>query len=130
MSIHMYAPSLRPARLFYGRYQPDGLYNFRPRCEWHALLSEASNGPTTTELTDDITEDWGGKPFVDLQAGWKFVLAAFPEVRDSCLCMTCPSCRNFRQIDPERAVAAGASWGGYAIKWVVESFGHISYTYA
>lgn len=24
----------------------------------------------------------------------------------------------FLQIDPERAVAAGASWGGYAIKYV------------
>ena len=49
-------------------------------------------------LTDAIAEDWGGKPFVDLQAGWKYVLEHFPEV------------------DPDRAVAAGASYGGYAIK--------------
>ncbi|KAI0688887.1 alpha/beta-hydrolase [Earliella scabrosa] len=47
------------------------------------------------EFTDAIKEDWGGKPFVDLQAGWKHVLENFPEV------------------DPDRAVAAGASYGGW-----------------
>ena len=36
----------------------------------------------------------------DLQKGWKYVLDNFPEV------------------DPDRAVAAGASYGGYAIKYV------------
>jgi dipeptidyl aminopeptidase/acylaminoacyl peptidase len=57
-------------------------------------------GSTTfgQEFTDAIAEDWGGKPFADLQAGWKHVLQEYPE------------------IDPERTVAAGASWGGYAIK--------------
>ena len=34
----------------------------------------------------------------DLQKGWKHVLENYPEV------------------DPDRAVAAGASYGGYAIK--------------
>jgi dipeptidyl aminopeptidase/acylaminoacyl peptidase len=33
--------------------------------------------------------------------GWKYVLEKYPE------------------IDPDRAVAAGASWGGYAIKCVL-----------
>jgi dipeptidyl aminopeptidase/acylaminoacyl peptidase len=51
------------------------------------------------EFTDGILEDWGGKPFEDLQKGWKFVLEEHPE------------------IDANRAVGAGASWGGYAIKW-------------
>ncbi|KAI0755168.1 alpha/beta-hydrolase [Daedaleopsis nitida] len=51
-------------------------------------------------FTDAIAEDWGGKPFVDLQNGWKHVLGNFPEV------------------DPDRAVAAGASYGGYAINWI------------
>lgn len=32
------------------------------------------------ELTDAIKEDWGGKPFVDLQKGWKYALENFPEV--------------------------------------------------
>jgi dipeptidyl aminopeptidase/acylaminoacyl peptidase len=52
------------------------------------------------EFIDAITEDWGGKPFEDLQKGWKYVLNAYPE------------------IDGERAFAAGASWGGYAINWI------------
>lgn len=59
-------------------------------------------GSTTfgQEFTDGIAEDWGGKPFVDMIAGWKYALEKFPE------------------IDPDRAVAAGASWGGYAINWI------------
>jgi len=54
-----------------------------------------------SDLTDAITKDWGSKPFVDLQNGWKYALDKYPE------------------IDPNRAVAAGASWGGYAIEQVV-----------
>jgi len=50
------------------------------------------------EFTDAIAEDWGGKPFTDLIKGWEYVLRQYP------------------QVDPDRAVAAGASWGGYAIK--------------
>jgi hypothetical protein len=52
----------------------------------------------STDLVDAITKDWGGKPFVDLQKGWKYALDKYPE------------------IDSNKAVAAGASWGGYAIK--------------
>ncbi|KAH8825240.1 Alpha/Beta hydrolase protein [Flagelloscypha sp. PMI_526] len=52
------------------------------------------------ELTDAIAGDWGGKPFVDLQLGWEHILKSYPE------------------IDTERTVAAGASWGGYAINWI------------
>ncbi|KAF9267335.1 hypothetical protein L218DRAFT_1074102 [Marasmius fiardii PR-910] len=52
------------------------------------------------DFTDAITGDWGGKPFVDLIAGWKYILEQHPE------------------IDADRAVAAGASWGGYAINWI------------
>ncbi|KAG2010138.1 dipeptidyl-peptidase 5 [Coprinopsis cinerea AmutBmut pab1-1] len=59
-------------------------------------------GSTTfgQEFTDAIAEDWGGKPFIDMINGWKYVLEKYPE------------------IDAERAVAAGASWGGYAINWI------------
>ncbi|KIM43099.1 hypothetical protein M413DRAFT_443914 [Hebeloma cylindrosporum] len=59
-------------------------------------------GSTTfgQEFTDAIAEDWGGKPFVDMINGWKHVLTQYPE------------------IDADRAVAAGASWGGYAINWI------------
>jgi dipeptidyl aminopeptidase/acylaminoacyl peptidase len=59
-------------------------------------------GSTTfgQELTDAITEDWGGAPFVDMKKGWEYALKQYPE------------------IDPHKAVAAGASWGGYAINWI------------
>ncbi|KAF5382775.1 hypothetical protein D9615_002913 [Tricholomella constricta] len=38
-------------------------------------------GSTTfgQEFTDAIAEDWGGKPFVDMQKGWKYALDAYPE---------------------------------------------------
>jgi dipeptidyl aminopeptidase/acylaminoacyl peptidase len=59
-------------------------------------------GSTTfgQEFTDAIAEDWGGKPFVDMRNGWQYIL------------------NNYPQVDPDRAVAAGASWGGYAINWI------------
>ena len=52
-----------------------------------------------------------------MQAGWKFALEKYPEVRRSSIPV-----RRFdivQQIDSERAVAAGASWGGYAIKYIL-----------
>ncbi|KAJ1303239.1 hypothetical protein OPQ81_011437 [Rhizoctonia solani] len=59
-------------------------------------------GSTTfgQEFTDAIAEDWGGRPFEDLRKGWKYVL------------------NNYEEVDRNRAVAAGASWGGYAINWI------------
>ena len=32
------------------------------------------------DLTEAIKEDWGGKPFVDLRNGWKYVLDNYPQV--------------------------------------------------
>lgn len=32
------------------------------------------------DLTEGIKEDWGGKPFVDLRNGWKYVLENYPQV--------------------------------------------------
>ncbi|KAF8530893.1 alpha/beta-hydrolase [Gautieria morchelliformis] len=52
------------------------------------------------EFTNRISENWGGRPFEDLQKGWKAALKLYPE------------------IDADRAVAAGASWGGYAMNWI------------
>ncbi|CAG7853281.1 Dipeptidyl-peptidase 5; AltName: Full=Dipeptidyl-peptidase V; Short=DPP V; Short=DppV; Flags: Precursor [Serendipita indica DSM 11827] len=59
-------------------------------------------GSTTygQNFTDAITEDWGGRPFQDLIAGWKYVLDRYPE------------------INPKRTAAAGASYGGFAINWI------------
>ncbi|KAK7473162.1 Dipeptidyl-peptidase 5, variant 2 [Stygiomarasmius scandens] len=67
-------------------------------------------GSTTfgQQFSDDIDLDWGGRPFVDLQKGWNYILKEYP------------------QVNPERAVAAGGSWGGYAINWIQ---GHPEYAF-
>ncbi|KAF8507380.1 Alpha/Beta hydrolase protein [Hysterangium stoloniferum] len=52
------------------------------------------------EFTDRITEHWGDRPFEDLKRAWKAALELYPE------------------IDTDNAVAAGASWGGYAMNWI------------
>lgn len=45
---------------------------------------------------------------MDMRKGWQYILDNYPE------------------IDPDRAVAAGASWGGYAIKYVLLTpLGHV-----
>ena len=51
-------------------------------------------------FTDSISDDWGGKPLVDLQEGVKAALARYP------------------WIDGERACALGASYGGFMINWI------------
>jgi len=68
----------------------------------YCVVAMNPTGSTTfgQEFTDAIAEDWGGKPFIDMKNGWDHVLQHYP------------------QVDPDRAVAAGASWGGYAINWI------------
>jgi hypothetical protein len=34
----------------------------------------------SSDLTDAIKEDWGGKPFVDLRKGWQYILDHYPQV--------------------------------------------------
>ena len=51
-------------------------------------------------FTDSISEDWGGKPLVDLQKGWAAALAKYPD------------------LDGERACALGGSYGGYMVNWI------------
>jgi len=52
------------------------------------------------KFTDEITLDWGGKPFEDLMKGLDFVLAKYPFT------------------DPQRVAAAGGSYGGYMVDWM------------
>ncbi|KAG0699998.1 alpha beta-hydrolase [Suillus ampliporus] len=52
------------------------------------------------DFTDGINQNWGGRPIQDLLMGWKYILQNYPE------------------IDQSRTVAAGASYGGYAINWI------------
>lgn len=51
-------------------------------------------------FTDSISQDWGGKPLVDLQKGLAAALAQYP------------------WLDGERACALGASYGGFMINWI------------
>jgi dipeptidyl aminopeptidase/acylaminoacyl peptidase len=51
-------------------------------------------------FTDAISNDWGGKPFVDLQMG----LAAAID--------------RYQWLDGDRVAALGASYGGYMINWI------------
>ncbi len=51
-------------------------------------------------FTDSISDDWGGKPFEDLQKG---VAAAL---------------QRYSFIDKDKMCALGASYGGYMINWI------------
>ena len=51
-------------------------------------------------FTDSISNDWGGKPLVDLKKGWTAALA------------------KYSWLDADRACALGASYGGYMINWI------------
>jgi dipeptidyl aminopeptidase/acylaminoacyl peptidase len=51
-------------------------------------------------FTDSISGDWGGKPLVDLQDGWKYAL------------------QKYDFLDADRACALGASYGGYMTYWI------------
>ena len=57
------------------------------------------------KFTDEITNDWGGKAYVDIMKGTDAALAKFPF------------------IDSSRVAAAGASYGGYMADWLATHTG-------
>jgi dipeptidyl aminopeptidase/acylaminoacyl peptidase len=52
------------------------------------------------ELTDGIQNQWGGRPYNDLVKGWEYI-------ED-----------NLDFVDTDRAIALGASFGGYMTFWI------------
>ncbi|MGE5354185.1 MAG: S9 family peptidase [Acidobacteriota bacterium] len=52
------------------------------------------------KFTDEISGDWGGKPYVDLMNAYDYVISKY----------------NF--VDRKNTFAAGASYGGYMINWI------------
>ena len=52
------------------------------------------------KYTEAILQNWGGRPYHDIRAGVHYVLDTVSAA------------------DPERVVAAGASYGGYMINWI------------
>ncbi|HEX4543710.1 MAG TPA: S9 family peptidase, partial [Candidatus Acidoferrum sp.] len=57
------------------------------------------------KFTDEITNDWGGKAYVDEMNGIDFVLKKYPH------------------IDGSRMAAAGGSYGGYLADWLATHTG-------
>jgi dipeptidyl aminopeptidase/acylaminoacyl peptidase len=51
-------------------------------------------------LTDGIQNQWGGRPYNDLVLGWDYI------------------CSNLSYVDTDRAIALGASYGGYMVNWI------------
>jgi dipeptidyl aminopeptidase/acylaminoacyl peptidase len=51
-------------------------------------------------FTDSINQDWGGKPFEDIQKGVTAALA------------------KYKFLDPQRMCALGGSYGGYMVNWI------------
>ncbi|PIS43786.1 MAG: S9 family peptidase [Ignavibacteria bacterium CG08_land_8_20_14_0_20_37_9] len=52
------------------------------------------------KFVDEISGDWGGKPYVDLMNAYDYAV------------------KNFSFIDAKNTFAAGASYGGYMINWI------------
>ncbi|MFA4924386.1 MAG: S9 family peptidase, partial [Ignavibacteriaceae bacterium] len=52
------------------------------------------------KFVDEISGDWGGKPYVDLMNAYDYAI------------------KNFSFIDAKNTFAAGASYGGYMINWI------------
>jgi dipeptidyl aminopeptidase/acylaminoacyl peptidase len=57
------------------------------------------------KFTDEITNDWGGKAYVDVMNGVDYALKKYP------------------YIDGARMAAAGASYGGYMADWIATHTG-------
>ena len=57
------------------------------------------------KFTDEITNDWGGKPYVDVMKGIDFAIA------------------KYKFIDGSRIAAAGGSYGGYMANWIATHTG-------
>ena len=57
------------------------------------------------KFTDEITNDWGGKAYVDVMNGIDFTLAKYPFT------------------DGKRMAAAGGSYGGYMADWIATHSG-------
>jgi len=57
------------------------------------------------KFTDEITNDWGGKPYIDVMNGVDYALKKYPFV------------------DGSRMAAAGGSYGGYMADWIATHTG-------
>lgn len=66
-----------------------------------AMINPRGSTGYGQRFTDEISGDWGGKPFEDLMKGLDYVVNTYGSM-----------------IDAGRVAAAGASYGGYMINWI------------
>lgn len=62
-------------------------------------------------FTNAVSKDWGGAPFKDLVIGQKYLI------------------ENYKFIDKNRIVAAGASYGGFMINWIAGNYDKFEYPF-
>jgi len=68
----------------------------------YVVIAPNPTGSTSygQRFCDDICESWGGLPYEDLVKGFEYIQA------------------NLQYVDTKRAVALGASYGGYMMNWM------------
>jgi dipeptidyl aminopeptidase/acylaminoacyl peptidase len=64
------------------------------------MLNIRGSSGNGQKFLDEVSKDWGGKPYVDLMKGVDFVVKTYPFV------------------DGNRIGAAGGSYGGYMVNWI------------
>ncbi|KAJ5664720.1 hypothetical protein N7462_011533 [Penicillium macrosclerotiorum] len=90
---------------------PQGAWNDQWSTRWNpAVFAEQgyvviTPNPTGStgygqDFTDGICGEWGGRPYEDLVKGFEYIE------------------QNLKYIDTSRAVALGASYGGYMMNWI------------
>ncbi|KZF25951.1 alpha/beta-hydrolase [Xylona heveae TC161] len=68
----------------------------------YVVITPNPTGSTSygQDFVDAIQEEWGGRPYTDIVKGFEYI-------RD-----------NLSYVDTDRAVALGASYGGYMMNWI------------
>ncbi|KAK2628346.1 hypothetical protein QTJ16_002992 [Diplocarpon rosae] len=90
---------------------PQGAWNESWSTRWNPLIYAEQGyvvvtpNPTGSSgygmaLQNGIKNNWGGRPYIDLEKGFEYIEA------------------NLSFVDTTRAVALGASYGGYMINWI------------
>jgi len=90
---------------------PQGVFGDHFHYRWNIEIAPGKGYATATvnfhgsvgfgqKFTDSIRGDWGGKPYKDIMKGLDYVL------------------KEHKWIEPDRACALGASYGGYMVNWI------------
>jgi dipeptidyl aminopeptidase/acylaminoacyl peptidase len=111
MKPHGYAPGKKFPIVFIVHGGPQASFQNQWSFRWNAqTFAGAGYGVVFIDFhgspgygqafTDSISQDWGGKPFVDLQKGFAAAV------------------QKYEWLDGSRACSLGASYGGYMQNWI------------